>query len=333
MRPLRAGSSVTGRKSSGSVDGGYFDFLVFLIHRWDLTPFRITVIYLLFGFSALYFSDVWLVQVLSEPVLSQVQALKGGVEVVVTGGLIYGLVRVKESQVTQSQTRLNRQREELHVLHRVLRHNLRNDLNVILGLSEKAHQISASAELRETCTKMASTAEKMVRYTEQAERIRQVSEQNGDLRKVDLASRLPPLIRSHADLTSDVEVSIDIPDAAVVRVNQMFLDAISELISNGIKHNDGSPEIGISVDREAGPPHKLEVAVEDNGPGIAADVLAVLESDESDQRKHLSGMGLWFVVWVVEESGGAIQFDTDGQSGTTVRLHVPKAPETWLHPD
>lgn len=81
-------------------------WLAALLNRVEITPARITAAYLLFGFAALYLSDVILVQLFADPVLSQLQTLKGGVEVLATGGLIYGLSRWSRSQVETRENRL-----------------------------------------------------------------------------------------------------------------------------------------------------------------------------------------------------------------------------------
>lgn len=61
----------------------------------QLTPFRIAVIYAGFGIAALLFSDVVLVAFVDDPqLLRELQAAKGAIEVLLTGGLIYLLVSV-----------------------------------------------------------------------------------------------------------------------------------------------------------------------------------------------------------------------------------------------
>lgn len=60
---------------------------------WELTPLSGALLYLVFGFVSLYVSDVVFVRYFSEPMLSQVQAVKAGVEVFLTGVLVFLLIR------------------------------------------------------------------------------------------------------------------------------------------------------------------------------------------------------------------------------------------------
>lgn len=71
-----------------------------------LTPAQITAVYILFGLVLLYFSDVLLPALIADPsLLKRVQAVKGGVEILITGGLIYVLVDQMERQLQQSEQR------------------------------------------------------------------------------------------------------------------------------------------------------------------------------------------------------------------------------------
>jgi signal transduction histidine kinase len=288
-----------------------------------LTAARITLVYLVFGFLALYLSDVVFVELFSEPLLSRVQAAKGGVEVLLTGGLIYGLTRRSRRALQRRNERLREQRRELQVLHRVFRHNLRNDLNVLKGYAELVLDELADGDLRAACETIVDTSRRIDRYSEQAARIRDLSEQNTTV-VVDLSECLPRIVDSHDRVTEAVEVSVETPETASVTVHPEFETALRELISNAIEHTDtDSPRVDISVDPEGGPAHKVEVHVRDNGPGIPEHELEALETGESDQLVHLSGLGLWFVYWTVDRSGGDISFDRNG--GTCVRVAVLEA--------
>lgn len=294
------------------------------VGKWKLTPRRITLIYVLFGSAALYFSDVYLVQRVSEPLLGQLQALKGGVEVLLTGVLIFGLTATKEAQVDRSHERIDRQREELLVLHRVLRHNMRNDLNVILGSSESFTDEERPPEVRRRGERLQNTAEKMLHYTEQAGRIRRLTARDERTVEMDLTDVLPSLLEEHPRTTDDVDVSVDLPESAVVRVNHMFVEAIEELVENAIAHSGRErPRVDVTVDRSGGPVHLVECRVSDNGPGIPQQVIAILRRSESDQLTHLQGMGLWFVYWVVSESGGHIVIEESDAGGAAVVVRVP----------
>ncbi|WP_167879972.1 sensor histidine kinase [Halorhabdus rudnickae] len=295
-----------------------------LLARWELTPGRIAAVYLLFGFVGLYVSDVIFVRVFTEPLASQVQAAKGGLEVVVTAGFVYAISVASSRQHQQTNEQLQRRNEELHVLHRVLRHNLRNDLNVIEGHAEYVEATLENDALADTCGTITRKTEAIISYIERAGQIRRLSE-NQSLETFDLARIVPMIVRRHDKLTDNVTVTVDVPDAAPVAANHMLSAALEELLTNAVVHADSdTPTVSIRVSTSDAPRGMTCIEVTDDGPGIPEDVRRIIEFDERDQLAHLSGLGLWFVHWTVTDVGGSVSFDVD-ENGSSVRVLVPTA--------
>ncbi|MFB6219580.1 MAG: sensor histidine kinase [Halobacteriaceae archaeon] len=291
----------------------------------ELTPLRMALAYLVFGFLALYLSDVVLVRHLSEPLLSQVQALKGGAEVVVTGLFVFALTRRSQRQLRRANGELARRRDELQLLHRVLRHNLRNDLNVVHGYVDLVRENLQAGSDRSRCERVLSTVREMEQYVEQAQRIRQVTATAADRRTLDLAEAVPRLAGDHP-LAADADVTVSVPGEAEVEVNPVFEEALAELVRNAVRHSDAdTPAVDIEVDPDRGPEGTTEVTVADDGPGIPDTEVAALREGEEAPLVHLSGVGLWFVDWVVEHSGGDLEIADARGGGAAVRVYLPDA--------
>lgn len=291
----------------------------------QLTPFRITLLYLAVGLAGLYLSDVVLVSLLSDPFLSRVQALKGAVEVVLTGGLIFGLTHRRERQLQAVVDTLGRHRDELHMLHRVVRHNLRNDLNIIIGFLGLLESELTSDLARTRVRKLEATLDRMERYTEQLRRIKEVSDTESESVTVDLSETISRLVASNPDVTDDVEVTTSIPPHVEVACNPMVREACSELLTNAIKHNTADrPTIRIEV--EPGDPHEEMVAIRfrDNGPGLPESELRALRTGGEPPLLHSTGLGLWFVDWMIAHSGGELTARRIDSEGTEITLYLPK---------
>lgn len=298
-----------------------------LLPTIELTPARISLAYTLFGFLALFASDVLFVRLVSEPLLSQIQALKGGIEIVLTAGFILVLTRHRETQLQTQRTRLTRQREELQVLHRVLRHNLRNDLNVIEGYVDRLCEHLSSNAFDEECSKVLESIGTLKAYTEKATQIRRINVGGGEFETYELTETIPKLLETNPGVSDDVEVTTSLPDRAEVEANWMFEEALDELLTNAVEHNDAErPSVTVSVRLETGPSHLVEIRITDNGAGIPASELDPLREGEESDLLHLSGMGLWFVEWTVHHSEGELLFEENEPHGTTVIVQVPKAP-------
>jgi signal transduction histidine kinase len=287
-----------------------------------LTPLRIALVYAAVGLLGLVLSDVLFARVLSDPLLGRLQAVKGAVEVALTAGLIFVLTRRYRTQLERANARAERQREELQVLHRVLRHNLRNDLNVIIGY---ANTVCRRAGHPTECERVLETAERMVGYTDQAKRINAVTEQD-DRQQFDLARLLPGLLATHPSVTDSVDVTTDLPATAAVEANRMLPEALRELVANAVEHNDGDAcSVSVDVSTDRGPVGTTEIRVADDGPGIPGAELVPLREHTEDELLHLSGMGLWFVYWTVDSSDGDLAFLRNEDGGTTVRVRVQSA--------
>lgn len=293
----------------------------------ELTPFWVTFVYVIFGLGALYLSDVLFVHWFSEPLLSRVQAFKGIVEVGLTAGIIYVLMRGSQYPMQHETEMLRRQREELQVLHRVLRHNLRNDLNVIMGYVDLLQHNPSSPSAEEWCRNILNGVEGLLDYTNKATQIEEISDpRNGRFSEYNLVEGIPSVVRHHDLITDDVEVAVDLPETAPVEANHMLEPAIDELVTNAIQHNDSEmPRVSITVDPTRGPVGTTQIVIEDNGPGIDDDTLTVLEEAREDSLMHMSGLGLWMVYWTVMESNGHLNIYSGDDGGTRVELTLPKS--------
>lgn len=299
----------------------------------ELTPLRIALAYSALGFLALYVSDVLLVRYYSDPLLSQIQAVKGSIEVLLTAGLIFGLTHRLDTQHRRDLDRLRQQHQELQVLHRVLRHNLRNDLNVIQGYAALIQDQSTTAEIHPACRKILNTVEKMMTYPDHASRIKEVNDSYTRTVAHDLTEGVPSLLETNPLVTDDIDISTSVPDRATVAVNPMFEEAVDEVLTNAIKHNDSeTPTVRLEVDVDSGPARMVKLRVSDNGPGIPESEVNPLRAGKEDQLFHRLGLGLWFVEWTVRNSGGHLGFEENDLGGTTVVIHVPKAkPHLFNH--
>lgn len=292
------------------------------LNRLELTPARIAAIYLLFGFAALYLSDVLFVRMFTDPFLSQLQTVKGGLEVVATGGLIYGLTTWNRLQVEARETTLRDYRDELQILHRVFRHDLRNKLNVIEGNAELLTEELDDDDLVRRCEAISESAAAIMEYSDGAANIRKLSNRDETI-AIDLAETLSEIVEHHDRVDEDVGVTLDIPESAPVSVVPEFGEAIHELIDNTVEHCDCSdPEMKIEVEPDCGTPHAIELRITDNGPGIPDHELRGLRTRESDPVVHLSGLGLWFVHWAVRHSGGEIAFNGWKDDGAAIRMQL-----------
>jgi signal transduction histidine kinase len=264
-----------------------------LLPAWELTPLHVALVYLSLGTCALFVSDVLLVEYLADPLLTRVQAAKGGLEVLVTTGFVYVLTSGSRAQLQRANDRLDRRREELEDVVR-----------------DVLHYTNRAAQIRQISDGNGAT-------------------ERFDLPELlpSIVEHLGPDVRE-ADLRIDVpdHAPVDVNSMFPAAVEELVTNAV-------VHADAAEPVVEITVDPEGGPHRATTIEVADDGPGVPDDVRRVLAETERDQLVHLDGMGLWFVTWTVADAGGTLDVETNEWGGTTIRVTVPKhvtKPRNWL---
>jgi PAS domain S-box-containing protein len=214
-------------------------------------------------------------------------------------------------------TELKRRNQQLTVLNRILRHNIRNDLTAIDGYLEMAMELT-DGEANERLSDIANRTRSLLSTTEVADRVRRSLDQT-EVAEQDLGESVEVLVeRAREDFPG---ASIDATVRSVPARATAALDyALWELIQNACEHAGDAPDIEVAVRKNG---EQAIVTVTDNGPGIPEQERRILERGEETKLDHGSGLGLWLVYWVLESSGGALEFDCD--DGTEVSVSLPLA--------
>ena len=242
-----------------------------------------------------------------------------------------GGTSVGNSIVFQDITAERRREQRLAVLNRVLRHNLRNDLNVVQGYLDIATDRVDDADLRgmlETATR------KTAGVIELGEKARSIENAMGD----GAGGTTPVAVRPFLDdicedLTAgaDAEIRIEVPTERSVHTDPSILAVVLEnLIENAVEHADtDAPVVAVRVGTAGS---DVAIEVEDNGPGVPDHELDVLDATEETALEHGSGLGLWIVKWGVASLGGTVEFDVS-DAGTVARVTLPATDATGRDED
>lgn len=222
-------------------------------------------------------------------------------------------------------TQERRREQRLAVLNRILRHNLRNDLNTVIGFSRQIADRTDDPQVVEYTERITGQATELAALGEKAWTFEQAID--GDLRRGSVA--VGPIVEEvvgeyrsdYPQATIEVDVS---PDAVVDADPRLLRLIVSNLVENGIEHHDGeSPTVRIHQQAGAGD-DTVGLAIRDDGPGIPEVELATLREGTEEQLQHSQGIGLWVVTWCVRTLGGTMEFDT-GPAGTTVTVELEAA--------
>jgi signal transduction histidine kinase len=219
-------------------------------------------------------------------------------------------------------TEQKRHEQRLEVANRILRHNLRNELNVILGQAVSLQQ--SLPEEREALVSIREAASRLNDLGEKARHIQSSLSWDADAhRQVDLVAAVTTVVVDCREAYPTARIALDGPDEALVRAPSAGVveTVVGNLIENAVEHNDShEPRVDVEI-RVRNGTVTLEVA--DDGPGIPPGEIAVLQQGSETKLEHGSGIGLWLVHWFVAAMGGDIAFHEAG--GTVVEVTLERA--------
>lgn len=218
-------------------------------------------------------------------------------------------------------TELKRRNQQLSVLHRVLRHNLRNELTAIKGSLSLARK-RASEDAVPHLDTVADQTDALEETAETASRIQTIlSETAISTQDIDAVVE-SVAARARAEFP-DATVTTTVDPAPVLATDSLE-HALWELVENACIHTHDNPTVEITVDERG---QNTVVQVVDDGPGIPEKERAVISLDQETPLQHGTGLGLWLVRWVLELSGGDIDFEHEPNTVVTVTLPQPDGSE------
>ncbi|WP_256296665.1 PAS domain S-box protein [Haloarchaeobius salinus] len=225
-------------------------------------------------------------------------------------------------------TERKERQKRVEILNRVLRHDLRNGMNIIKGSAEMLGDVvdgTAAVGYSETIIDRADDLISLAEKTRAVERT--LDRDRAATGPVNVHESVSTSIVRVAEEYPEAEFTTDLPETAQVRADDLLRTAIFHVIENAVEHNDtDTPNVHVSARRGETDPDVLRVSVADDGPGIPSSERALIsEEQEITQLRHASGLGLWLVNWVVTQSGGWLSFEDNEPRGTVVTLHVPLA--------
>ena len=143
-------------------------------------------------------------------------------------------------------------------------------------------------------------------------------------------SARPGNVRPEISIAQSLEVRADVAQLSQVLWN-LFLNAAQAMLDGGTLRISASA-LSQCDPQETGPKHRrdaedkapwVEICVEDEGVGIAAEILDQIFDPFFTTRSEGSGLGLPTVHRIVEGHGGVVRAESRVGRGTTIRLRMP----------
>lgn len=253
-------------------------------------------------------------------------------------------LQVMNAQIRAQQITLAEQNESLRHLNMekdeligIVSHDLRNPITAILGMAEIAHK-----EEKDLAPELRTELLGRVHYS--ALQMRTLIDHLLNANALENGALMPrfthiPALEAVREVASSLQADaerkfmrfrIEGDANAIVYADTLFLaQIVDNLISNAIKYSPTQTQISVEVRRLA---ESIQIAVQDEGPGLSADDKANLFkkfarlSAQPTGGEHSTGLGLSIVKKMVESMNGKVWCESEYGHGATFIVELPSEP-------
>lgn len=219
-----------------------------------------------------------------------------------------------------------RREQELEMLNRMIRHDIRNDISVVMGWATMLEDhVDESGQ--EYLDKMLASGEHIVETTEMARDYADMvaSDETLTLEPIPLGSVLETELSLREETYPDTEFVVEDSIPAVeVLANRMLSSVFRNLLNNAVQHNDNAtPTVTVSFDVSE---DSVVVRIADNGSGIPdAQKKSIFGKGDRGVESSGSGMGLFLVASLVGEYNGDVWVEDNDPTGSVFVVELPRA--------
>lgn len=242
-------------------------------------------------------------------------------------GEMYILVLVRDiSERIEYKRQLEEQNEKLQLLNRIVRHDIRNDMDVILNFAPHVAEALDDEQAEDYLQRMVESGQHVAELTQI---VRDLMEAMLGEEDATYPRSLSDVLQTELDTIRAMEETVVVdglenPPTVAVEANEMLETVFRNLLTNAVRHNNAdTPEIAVSV-TEAGDDAVVRIA--DNGPGIPDDRKdEIFGRGEKGLESPGTGVGLYLVDQLVDNYGGEIWVEDNDPRGSVFVVRLPKS--------
>ena len=201
------------------------------------------------------------------------------------------------------------------VIHRILRHNLRNDLAVIMAMGSHLQSTTTDPAVQDAAETITQHAERISATGEEMQTLETVLTERQSASPLNVAALCRDAVESVAAHHSD-DICLDVPLQQQAMAVPELTDAIRALVDNAVIHGEPPVTVHLSeTDRH------VAIDILDEGDGIPEhETGPVFDDRDITPLDHGSGIGLWLARWTAAVCGGDLQYDRTAAGRTRLRL-------------
>ena len=218
--------------------------------------------------------------------------------------------------------------QRLNVINRVLRHDIRNQSQIIQTYTEQLQNGNANPD--EALPKILQANQRLASLSEEARNLQELLEEEKiENEPIELVETIRTAGAEVQQTYPGLQIEYELPDRQLAYVSPLIEQAIKHLLYNAVEHNDSAqPRATIALTTTPATDAPVQITVSDNGSGMPENELVYDELESP--LNHSSGFGLWFVNWVITDAGGEVDIEVPASDdvGTVVTVTLPTPPDT-----
>ena len=230
--------------------------------------------------------------------------------------------RVAETLVSTLETSIqhvnNRKQIDIleNVIFRVLRHNIRNKMTILKGLTQRVQENTDSDHADKLFNEMNEFAD----IIENARDMRSVVKNRNKKSQMHVDNILNTCIKSAIEKTNHDNISYSgIGSEVSIITHPNISTAFSHIIENAVEYGTECEADAVKVVADENTDRGVcSISIFDQGNGIPSNEIKAVDEKTETKLEHGSGLGLWIVDRVVNYSDGDIKFNHE--NGATVKL-------------
>lgn len=241
---------------------------------------------------------------------------------ILAGATETALDRVAREQQLRENRRVVRQRtEQLEFLNGVLRHNIRNAVQVI----DSNAQLLAGDLEGDDRERVDRIRERSAGLSELTGKIRSITEtltsDSDRVWPVELGPTLSVAIE-RVEEEQDLAVEANVDNNQAVLANDLLADVFEAVVRNAASHaDDGSVSLEIEIQPMG---EWLQVRIADEGPGVPDHIKESLFERDIGVSQTAHGFGLYFVAVMMDLYGGDVWFEDNDPTGAIAVLEFQR---------
>ncbi|UVE49617.1 PAS domain S-box protein [Haloferax larsenii] len=225
----------------------------------------------------------------------------------------------------QYELSLESRNDELEMLNRIVRHDIRNDMQIVTAYIELAMEDGlVEPDGRPYLQTALTRAQNTVELTDALGQLTKVTNEDERLYSVDVGTVVSKVADSVRESHPEATITVASLPAAAILGNDLLESVFVNIIENAIVHNDADDpavDVGLSVTEDV-----ATVRIGDNGPGIPDDKKKeVFGKGEKGLESPGTGVGLYLVDAIVTTYGGKVWVEDNDPRGARFMVELPLA--------